>query len=48
MSTAVNKHAHSAMPALAVWADPSLLDRYQELEAECWKEYEAWKTTTVD
>lgn len=35
----------AAAHALAVWADPALLDRYQELEAECWKEYEAWKTT---
>lgn len=35
----------SAAHALAVWADPFLLDRYQALEVECWKEYEAWKTT---
>lgn len=35
----------SAAHALAVWADPLLLDRYQALEVECWKEYEAWKTT---
>ena len=35
----------SAAHALAVWADPTLLDRYQALEAECWQEYEAWKTT---
>ena len=35
----------SAAHALAVWADPLLLDRYQALESECWKEYEAWKTT---
>lgn len=37
----------SAAHALAVWADPTLLDRYQALETECWKEYEAWKTTTA-
>ena len=37
----------SAAHALAVWADPTLLDRYQALEAECWKEYEACKTTTA-
>ena len=35
----------SAAHALAVWADPLLLDRYQALESECWQEYEAWKTT---
>ena len=35
----------SAAHALAVWADPTLLDRYQTLEVECWQEYEAWKTT---
>ena len=35
----------SAAHALAVWADPTLLDRYQELEVECWQEYEAWNTT---
>ena len=35
----------SAAHALAVWADPTLLDRYQALESECWKEYEQWKTT---
>lgn len=35
----------SAAHALAVWADHLLLDRYQALEVECWKEYEAWKTT---
>ena len=35
----------AAAHALAVWADPLLLDRYQALESECWKEYEAWKTT---
>lgn len=37
----------SAAHALAVWADPLLLDRYQALETECWQEYEAWKTTKV-
>lgn len=37
----------SAAHALAVWACPALLDRYQALEAECWKEYEACKTTTA-
>ena len=37
----------SAAHALALWADPTLLDRYQALEAECWKEYEACKTTTA-
>ena len=36
----------SAAHALAVWADPTLLERYQELETQCWQEYEAWKTTT--
>ena len=36
----------SAAHALAVWADPTLLDRYQALEDQCWQEYEAWKTTT--
>ena len=36
----------AAAHALAVWADTTLLDRYQALEAECWQEYEAWKTTT--
>ena len=37
----------SAAHALAVWADPTLLDRYQALEDQCWQEYEAWKTTTA-
>lgn len=37
----------SAAHALAAWADPTLLDRYQALEAECWQEYEAWKTTAA-
>ena len=36
----------SAAHALAVWADPALLDRYQALEDQCWQEYEAWTTTT--
>ena len=35
----------SAAHALAIWADPTLLDRYQALETECWQEYEQWKTT---
>ena len=35
----------SAAHALALWADTTLLDRYQALETECWKEYEQWKTT---
>lgn len=35
----------AAAHALAVWVDPELLARYQGLEAECWEEYEAWKTT---
>ena len=35
----------SAAHALAVWADPTLLDRYQALEDQCWQEYEARKTT---
>ena len=35
----------AAAHALAVWACPALLDRYQALETECWKEYEACKTT---
>lgn len=38
----------SAAHALAVWAHPLLLDRYQTLEAECWQEYEAWKTTSKE
>ena len=37
----------SAAHALAVWADPTLLDRYQALEDQCWQEYEAWKKTTA-
>ena len=37
----------SAAHALAVWADPTLLDRYQELEDQCWQEYEAWETATA-
>ena len=37
----------AAAHALAVWADTALLDRYQALETECWKEYEQWKTTTA-
>ena len=37
----------AAAHALAVWACPALLDRYQALETECWKEYEACKTTTA-
>ena len=37
----------SAAHALAVWACPALLDRYQALEDQCWQEYEAWKTTTT-
>lgn len=35
----------AAAHALAVWACPDLLDRYQALETECWQEYEQWKTT---
>lgn len=35
----------SAAHALAVWADTTLLGRYQALETECWQEYEQWKTT---
>ena len=35
----------AAAHALAVWACPALLDRYQALETECWQEYEQWKTT---
>lgn len=38
----------SAAHALAVWADPTLLDRYQELETQCWQEYEAWKMTSKE
>ena len=37
----------AAAHALAVWADPTLLDRYQALEDQCWQEYEAWKTTAA-
>ena len=36
----------AAAHALAVWACPSLLDRYQALETECWQEYEKCNTTT--
>lgn len=35
----------AAAHALAVWACPALLDRYQALNTECWQEYEQWKTT---
>ena len=35
----------AAAHALALWACPAMLDRYQALEPECWQEYEAWKTT---
>mgnify|MGYP003514569420 FL=1 len=35
----------AAAHALAVWADTTLLDRYQALKTECWQEYEQWKTT---
>ena len=37
----------AAAHALAVWADMTLIDRYQELETQCWQEYEAWKTTAA-
>ena len=37
----------AAAHALALWACPAMLDRYQALETECWKEYEACKTTTA-
>ena len=37
----------AAAHALAVWADTTLLDRYQALEDQCWQEYEAWKTTAA-
>ena len=37
----------AAAHALAVWACPDLLDRYQDLEDQCWQEYEAWKTTAA-
>ena len=37
----------AAAHALAVWACPALLGRYQALETECWQEYEACKTTTL-
>ena len=37
----------AAAHALALWADPTLLDRYQALEDQCWQEYEAWKTTAA-
>jgi len=37
----------AAAHALALWACPAMLDRYQALEPECWKEYEACKTTTA-
>ena len=36
----------AAAHALAVWADTTLLGRYQALETECWQEYEKCKTTT--
>ena len=35
----------AAAHALAVWADTTLLGRYQELEDQCWQEYEKCKTT---
>lgn len=35
----------AAAHALALWACPAMLDRYQALETECWQEYEQWKTT---
>ena len=37
----------AAAHALALWACPAMLDRYQALEPECWQEYEACKTTTA-
>ena len=35
----------SAAHALALWADQTLLDRYQAIETECWQEYDQCKTT---
>ena len=35
----------TAANALALWADTSLLADYGRHDAECWQEYEAWKTT---
>ena len=35
----------TAAHSLALWADMSLLADYGRHEAECWQEYEAWKTT---
>lgn len=37
----------SAANALALWADPMLLTEFDKLNAECWQEYEEWKTTTA-
>lgn len=38
-------HHLSAANALALWADTSLLADYGRHDAECWQEYEQWKTT---
>lgn len=35
----------SAAHALALWAEPMLLPEFDKINAECWKEYETWKTT---
>ena len=35
----------SAAQALALYADPTLLPEYGKADAECWKEYDQWKTT---
>ena len=37
----------AAAHALAVWADTALLPEFDKLNAACWQEYEAWKTTTA-
>lgn len=37
----------AAAHALALWADTTLLEEYGRHESSCWKEYEAWKTTTA-
>lgn len=35
----------AAAHSLALWADTSLLADYGRHDAECWQEYEQWKTT---
>jgi hypothetical protein len=37
----------TAAHSLELWADMSLLADYGRHDAECWQEYEQWKTTTA-